>query len=72
MKIKSFLLALIFGLTPAMWTQDKPAQAPPGPGSGNQMRAEHHQEMMEMHKQRDGGHESRHREDEILARSDEG
>jgi hypothetical protein len=49
MKIESFLLALMFALTPAMWAQDRPAQAPPG--SGNQMRAEHRQEMMEMHKQ---------------------
>ena len=51
MKIKSFLLVLIFALMPAMWAQDKPAQAPPGLGSGNQMRAEHRQEMIEMHKQ---------------------
>jgi hypothetical protein len=51
MKIKSFLLVLIFALTPAMWAQDKPAQASPGPGSGNQMRAEHRQTMMEMRKQ---------------------
>jgi hypothetical protein len=51
MKIKSFLLVLLFGLTPGMWAQDKPAQAPPGAGSGNQMRAEHRQKMMEMHKQ---------------------
>jgi hypothetical protein len=50
MKIKNVLLVLIFALTPAMWAQDKPAQAPPGLGSGNQMRAEHLQ-MMEMHKQ---------------------
>ena len=47
MKIKSFLLILIFALTPTMWAQDKPAQAPPGPGSGNQMRAEHRQTMMD-------------------------
>jgi hypothetical protein len=51
MKIKSFLLVLIFALTPAMWAQDKPAQAPPGPGGGNQMGAEHRQTTMEMHKQ---------------------
>jgi hypothetical protein len=51
MKIKSFLLVLIFALTSAMWAQDKPAQAPPGPASGSQMRAEHRQTMMEMHKQ---------------------
>jgi hypothetical protein len=51
MKNKSFLLVLIFALTPAMWAQDKPAQAPPGPGGGNQMGAEHRQTTMEMHKQ---------------------
>jgi hypothetical protein len=51
MKTKSFLLVPIFALMPAMWAQDKPAQAPPGPGSGHQMRAEHRQQMMEMHKQ---------------------
>jgi hypothetical protein len=41
MKIKSFLLVLIFALAPAMWAQDKSAQAPPGPGSGSlaQMKA---------------------------------
>jgi hypothetical protein len=49
MKIKSFLLVLIFALTPAIRAQDKPAQAPPGHGGGNQMRAEHRQKMMEMH-----------------------
>jgi len=51
MKIKSFLFVLIFALTPAMWPQDKPGQAPGGPGSGNEMRAEHRQQMMQMHKQ---------------------
>ena len=51
MKIKSFLLVLIFAQTPAMWAQEKPAQAPLGPGSGNQMRAEHRQKMLEVHKQ---------------------
>jgi hypothetical protein len=51
MKIESFLLVLIFALTPAMRAQDKPTQEPPGPGSGSQMRAEHHQTMMEAHKQ---------------------
>ena len=55
MKNKSFLLVLIFvlifALTPVMWAQEKPGQAPPGPGSGNQMRAEHRQQMMAMHKQ---------------------
>ena len=51
MKTKSFLLALLFALTPAIWAQDKPAQTSSGPGSRNQMRAEHRQEMMEMHRQ---------------------
>jgi len=51
MKIESFLLVLIFALTPVMWAQEKPAQAPPGPGSGDLMRPEHRQQMMEMHKQ---------------------
>jgi hypothetical protein len=49
MKTKSLLLVLIFATTPAMWTQDKPAQSPSA--SGNQMRAERRQTMMEMHKQ---------------------
>ena len=51
MKVKSLLLVLMFALTPAMWPQDKPAQAPPGPGTGSQMRAEHRQAMMEIQKQ---------------------
>ncbi|MBZ5679612.1 MAG: hypothetical protein LAO24_05870 [Acidobacteriia bacterium] len=51
MNIKSLLLALIFALTPVMWAQEEPAQAPPGPGSGDQMRAQHRQKLMEMHKQ---------------------
>jgi len=48
---KSFLLVLIFALTPVMWAQEQPAQTPPGPGVGDQMRPEHRQQMMEMHKQ---------------------
>ena len=51
MKFKSSLLVLAFALTPAMWAQEKPAQAPPGPGAESQMRAEHRQRMMEMHEQ---------------------
>jgi hypothetical protein len=51
MKMKSVLLVLIFALTHAMWAQDKPAHAPSGSGSAIQMRAEHRQQMMEMHKQ---------------------
>ena len=51
MKIKSFLLVLIFALMPAMWAQDNPARAPPDPSSGSQMRAERRQTKMEMYKQ---------------------
>ena len=51
MKTRNFLLVLMIALAPAMWAQDKLAQAPPGSGAGNQMRAEQRQEMMEMHKQ---------------------
>ena len=51
MKIKSSLLVLTFALTPVMWAQEKPAQAPPGPGAGSQMQAEHGKRMMEIHKQ---------------------
>ena len=50
MKLKSLLLVLIFALTPLIWAQDAPEQAPAGPG-GNQVRAEHRKQMMEMHKQ---------------------
>jgi hypothetical protein len=51
MKIKSSLLVLTFALTPVIWAQEKPAQAPPGPGAGSQMRAGHGQQKTEMHKQ---------------------
>jgi hypothetical protein len=51
MKLKSLLLLLTFALTPVMGAREKPAQAPPGPGAGSQMRAEHRQRMMEMHEQ---------------------
>jgi hypothetical protein len=54
MKIESFLLVLIFALTPVMWAQEQPAQAPPGPGGGDRMRPEHRQQMMEMHRQEMG------------------
>ena len=47
MKVESFLLALIFGLTPLMWAQEP--QAPP-PG-GSQAHGEHRQQMMEIHQQ---------------------
>lgn len=50
MKVKSLLIILAFALTPAMRGQERPAQAPPGPGSGGQMRAEHRQQMMAMHR----------------------
>ena len=51
MRIESFLLFLIFALTAVMWAQEQPAQAPPGPGAGDQIRPEHRQQMMEMHRQ---------------------
>ena len=51
MKTKGSLLVLVFALTPVMWAQEKPVQAPPGPGSGDQMRTEHRQQMMAMHRQ---------------------
>jgi hypothetical protein len=51
MKLKSLLIILTFALTPVMRAQEKPAQAPPGPGSGDQMRAEHRQQMTAMHRQ---------------------
>jgi hypothetical protein len=47
MKVESFLLALIFGLTPLMWAQEP--QAPP-PG-GSQAGGEHRQQMTEIHQQ---------------------
>ena len=51
MKVKRFLLVVIFALTPVMWAQSAPVQAPAsGPGR-DQLRAEHRQEMMEMHQQ---------------------
>jgi hypothetical protein len=51
MKTRDFLLVVMFALVSAMWAQDKLAQAPPGPGTGNQMRAEERQTMIEMHKE---------------------
>jgi hypothetical protein len=51
MKIRDFLLVVMFALASAMWAQDKPAHAPPAAGTGNQMRAEQRQKMIEMHKQ---------------------
>jgi len=51
MKAKSFLLVMIFALTPLMWAQSAPDQGPAsGPGRG-QLRAEHRQDMMEMHRE---------------------
>ena len=52
MRIKSFLLVLIFALAPVMRAQEKPAQTPP-PG-GSEAQAEHRQKMMDMHKQEMG------------------
>jgi hypothetical protein len=51
MKVQSVLVVLVFTLAPLLCAQEKPAQTPPGPGVGNQMRAEHRQKMMEMHEQ---------------------
>src|SRR5512137_16462 len=54
MKMKIFLLVLMFALTPAAWSQEKASQPPAstsGPSSQSQMRSEHRQKMMEMHKQ---------------------
>ena len=47
MKVNSFLLALIFGLTPLMWAQELQA---PRPG-GSQARGEHREPMTEIHQQ---------------------
>jgi hypothetical protein len=47
MKVNSFLLALIFGLTPLMWAQGPQA---PRPG-GSQARGEHREPMTETHQQ---------------------
>jgi hypothetical protein len=49
MKVKSFLLVLLFASAPLVRAQEKPEPPPAGPG-GSQMRAEHRQKMMEMHK----------------------
>ena len=51
MKMKSVLVVLVFTLGPLLCAQEEPAQTAPGPSGGNQMRAEHRQKMMEMHKQ---------------------
>jgi hypothetical protein len=51
MKVKSVIVILVFTLAPLLCAQEKPAQTPVGPGGGKQMRAEHRQKMMEMHKQ---------------------
>jgi len=51
MKVKSVIVILVFTLAPLLCAQEEPAQTPPGLGGGNQMRAEHRQKMMEMHKQ---------------------
>jgi hypothetical protein len=51
MKTRDFLLVVMFALASAMWAQDKITQAPAGSGTGNQMRAEERQKMIEMHKE---------------------
>jgi hypothetical protein len=50
-KMKSFLVVMIFALTTVTWAQDTPVKASGTTHSGGQMRAEHRQEMMEMHTQ---------------------
>jgi hypothetical protein len=49
MKLKSFLLVLVFALTSLMWTQSAPVQATAP--CGGQLRAEQRQDVMEIHKQ---------------------
>jgi hypothetical protein len=51
MRIKSFLVAMIFALTTMMWAQNAPVKVSGTSHSGGQLRAKHRQEMMEMHKQ---------------------
>ena len=46
MKVKNFLLVLIFGLTPLVWPQEAQSPQP-----GTSQPGEHRQKMMEMHKQ---------------------
>ncbi len=48
MKVKSFLLALLFAVTPLMCAEEPQALAP-GAGGKSQTHAEHRQQMMEMH-----------------------
>ena len=55
MKTKDLVLVVMFAVASAMWAQDKLAQAPPGSGTGNQMRAEERQKMIEMHGQEMAG-----------------
>ena len=50
MKVKSFLLALTFALTPVMCAQELQGPAP-APGGQSQGETAHRQQMMEMHKQ---------------------
>lgn len=51
MKMKTFLVVMIFALTTVMWAQNAPVKISGTSHSGGQLRAEHRQEMMEMHKQ---------------------
>jgi TolA-binding protein len=53
MKFKTLLLAVLFTFVSVAWaqTQSQAPTSPGGPGSRSQMRAEHRQKMMEMHKQ---------------------
>jgi len=45
------LLVMIFMLTPVMWAQSAPVQAPASGTGRGQRRAEHREDVMEMHKQ---------------------
>jgi hypothetical protein len=51
MRTRDFVFVVMFAVASAMWAQDRLAQAHPGSGTGNQMRAEERQKMIEMHEQ---------------------
>lgn len=56
MKLAKLVIVVLFALVPAVCAQDTQSQAPPpsstGQGTKGQMRAEHREKMMEMHKQK--------------------
>ena len=51
MKVKSFLLAIMFALMPVLWAQRAPAQAAASDPGRGKLRAERRQDMIELHKQ---------------------